>query len=224
MRVKKYLREQGEKEAEQLLTEGDRAFCQSLVEQVKEPVKKPRVKMWAALSSALAVCVTLAVVLPVVLSNRSPKVYYRDENVLSQESTLANLQADVKYFSIVGFDEAQEVTVSLNYDSISNDKLYYSLNARFDSNNIAIDVVVNKNYQYKFETGNTPITQQLVNYSVTYYYEENESFLPNIKSAEYRGEIKLKTETVYFDYRQAIAQGDAVFFQDIQSYIQTKGE
>ena len=131
MNVKKFLREQAEKNAENLLDENDLLFLQQF-ESVEEgaATAKPRglsrKKLWAILSPVVTVAVAAIIIFPSVFVKRKGNIFYQEANVREMTSTFNDLQTDTKYFDFVENSDAP-YRVMLNYDILSNDKLYYTL-------------------------------------------------------------------------------------------------
>ena len=79
-------------------------------------------------------------------------------------------------------------------------------------------VVINEKYNYNFPLKEEVANKQLPNYVVNYTKESSRG-KPQIN---YRGWLKVNTETVYFDYVQIPALGDDAFFESLQQIIQVK--
>ena len=127
----------------------------------------------------------------------------------------------MRYFDTVGFDGLPYNNLLLHSDSVSGDRLFYSFEINSELVFTNIIIVINEKYDYPF-TFEERTTATVAHYTIAYQKKLSETDLPDIVSAEYRGEIKVQTETVYFTYTQTIATDDADFLADIQSLIQVK--
>ena len=127
MNVKKFLREQAEKNAENLLDENDLLFLQQF-ESVEEgaTTAKPRglsrKKLWAILSPVATVAVASIIIFPSVFVKRKGDIFYQEANVREMTSTFNDLQTDTNYFYFVENPESP-YRITLNDDSASTDKL-----------------------------------------------------------------------------------------------------
>lgn len=223
MNVKKFLREQAEKNAENLLDENDLLFLQQF-EGVEEgaATAKPRglsrKKLWAILSPVVTVAVAAIIIFPSVFVKRKGDIFYQEANVREAASSIEDLRSELKYFYI----ESKEIenTVLLNYDLISNDKLYYTINGANIISEFTFYIVVNENYSYNFHLSESLLVKEFADYTLKYEHIETEVGA----SVEYiyRGEITVNTETIYIEYNQVIDLGEHVFFDDIESIIKVK--
>ena len=131
MNVKKFLREQAEKNAENLLDENDLLYLQEF-ESVEEgaATAKPRglsrKKLWAILSPVVTVAVAAIIIFPSVFVKRKGDIFYQEANVREMTSTFNDLQEDTHYFQFVD-NINSPFRVTLNYESVINDKLFYVL-------------------------------------------------------------------------------------------------
>lgn len=183
-------------------------------------VAKRKVNVWKFLTPVFTFVCTLAITLTCIfmLTPKSPKdLVYNEDKIISQNSTLNVLNTDTKYFNLNVYDGSTAM-IYLMYDSESKDKLYYSLHADIDESSIQLNIVINKNYNYKFELEKEPTVKQLTEYEITYTSESSRGD-PQIN---YKGWIKVDTETVYFDYMQIPAMGDEAFFESVQQIIKVK--
>lgn len=206
MNVKKFLREQAEKNAENLLDENDLLYLQQF-ESVEEgaATAKPRglsrKKLWAILSPVVTVAVAAIIIFPSVFVKRKGNIFYQEANVRETTSTFNDLQTDTKYFNFMEYSETP-YRVMLNYDSISNDKLYYTLEG---TNEILLSdfkfyVIINENYNYNFELNENLFVKEFNNYNLKYEYIEIE--VGASTNYIYKGIITVNTEIIYIEYNQ----------------------
>lgn len=224
MNVKKFLREQAEKNAENLLDENDLLFLQQF-ESVEEgaATAKPRVlsrkKLWAILSPVVTVAVAAIIIFPSVFVKRKGNIFYQEANVREMTSTFNDLQTDTKYFDFVENSDAP-YRVMLNYDILSNDKLYYTLEGITVISKYKFHIIVNENYNY-----NANLSEELkIHYFSDYAlnYEKVKINGADKVEATYNGYIQLNSEKVYIEYNQLIDLGEQAFFDDIESIIKVK--
>ena len=225
MDLKEYMQQKAEDPFLSDLSEEDKEYCREVeASYVKEHTAKPvvdRRKFWAFFSSAAAILVAAVVLICIYLIPKKPPLKYLDEKIVSQQSNIEELNNDSKYFKVSLIDN-NTFTFSMNYDSASNDKLYYETHTRgfFGSSYVisSIIVVINKNYDYPFDKPVEAIKEQLNGYELNYLALTVEG----LDSTQYSGWIQLKTETVYITYTQTPSLGDDKFFEYVQSVVQAK--
>ncbi len=223
MNVKKFLREQAEKNAENLLDENDLLYLQQF-ESVEEgaATAKPRglsrKKLWAILSPVVTVAVAAIIIFPSVFVKRKGNIFYQEANVREVASTIEDLRSNLKYFDI----ESKEIesTVLLNYDLVTNDKLYYTLEGVKQLSEFKLYILINENYHKNFDIGSGLAIQEMTDYNLNYECIEVEDIgsVTNL----YRGIITVNTEIIYIEYNQLIDLGEQAFFDDIESIIKVK--
>lgn len=224
MNLKKYLKQRAEEDAESLITESDREFCMQLAQNARQIAPKRKRFNLAAVSSAAAVClvaVILGITLPLVL-NRQPaveEIHYKEENVAKTACTIEEVNINTKYFQI---SQTENIIIlpMLNYDSVSGDKLYYSVSVTTQISVFTLYIVINENYSYSFEKYEDLSYGQLAQYSVEYNVERVDGVMAT--ELKYRGIISVESETVYIDYTQNFDIGDDAFLDDIQNVLKVK--
>lgn len=225
MNVKKFLREQAEKNAENLLDENDLLYLQQF-ESVEEgaatakPRRVSRRKLWAIISPFVTVAVAAVIIFPSVFVKRKGDIFYQEANVREVASSIEDLRSDLEFFDISV--QESDITVLLNYDSISNDKLYYTLEG---TNEISLSdfkfyVIINENYNYNFELNENLFVKEFNNYNLKYEYIEIE--VGASINYIFKGKITVNTEIIYIEYNQIIDLGEQAFFDDIESIIKVK--
>lgn len=228
MDYKEFLQKQAEEEAEKLITDSDRQYYKTLFEKNEQaetasPVaviaKKPWYKQWSVLSSiACAVCVLVIIVSSVLVNNRNGFLY-KEENIVTENVTISNAREELKYFEL----KDNDFLIKKSYDNPSKSTLYFSFQGETDVAEVSLTVVVNEHYNYKFTLSEDIHTQTLDKYTVN--YNKNENINLSGITYDYRGYIKVQTETAYFEYKQQIPLGeyaDEAFFDDLQQLITLK--
>lgn len=229
MDLKEYLQQQAEKDAEALITEGDRQHLEKLMQKIDEApapvkVKTPWYRRWQFLSGAAVAAVAVIIAASVVLINDRPSEFlYSDKHIVTVVSELQSLQTDLKYFSVID-SESTQYEVRKSYDSVSGDKLYYSASTRYMLSEVNLVFVINERYDYKFDIKSETSTKQLTDYSVAYAKMSDMSGTNAFNAIKYSGWIKLQTETVYFNYLQPDLEilDDETFFAGIQQIVGVK--
>lgn len=225
MNLKKHLQTQAEKDAENLLNEEDELFIQQLVQSgapaATRTLSKAK-KFWISFASIIATAVVASIiVVPVVFANRTPNgIFYQESNIREQQSTVEEMQVDLRYFSINESSQSP-YRVLLKYDLLSKDKLFYTLNGTTALSSFTFNIVINENYNFNFDVGSDELREHpLNNYSINYVSYKTES--GGLNETQYFGYIKIKTEYIYLEYRQLIDIGEQAFFDDIQNIIKVK--
>lgn len=220
MDIKKYLQQKAEEDVSSVLSEEEKEYCKSIALESEFQKGRRRLdrRFWVPFSCALCVLLAAVIAIAIIFAPRTPPIRYFDDKIVSQISTLEEVNKDSKYFNVTQIDNSN-FAVSMSYDSDSGDKLYYEANIKgfFENSNFVI--VVNKNYQYPFEKPESGIvTKKLDNYLLNYFVDENAG------RVEYSGWISLKTETAYITYTSILSQSpdDEAFFTYVQSVIQAK--
>lgn len=225
MNIKKYIEQQAEKDAESLITESDREFCMQLAIKAQQTAPKRRKFKSVVISSMATVCVValvLGITLPLTLNKQSAanEIFYKEENVDKVACTIEDVNNNSKYFKVEE-TEGFALHYQLHYDSITEDKLYYSVDVTNGMvSTFTLYIIVNKNYSYDFEKYEDLLHEQLTQYDIEYNIERVGSAM--LTELKYRGIIKVESETVYIDYTQNIDIGDEAFFGDIQSVLKLK--
>lgn len=224
MNLNKYLQQQAEKDAECLITEGDRQFSIQLAQREQQTLPKRKRFKFAAIASTAATCmlaVILGITLPLAL-NKQPVdevIHYKEEDIKQTACTIEDVNYNSQYFKI---EEAEDVLFrfQLNYDSVSGDKLFYSVYVTTEISEFTLYLIINKNYDYNSNIVGDLLSEQLSQYSVEY----NMQSVADVMSTEltYKGIIKVESETVYIDYTQSFDIGDQAFFEDIQNVLKVK--
>lgn len=224
MKLEEFLRQQAEKDVENLLTESDREFCRQLAQDVREKpaetqCKRPKIKLWAGIGSAVAAVLLAVIIIPFALIKKpDDEILYKEENIVNTVCSLEDLNNDSTVFEVIQTEDSK-IAVKRFYDTVSNDFLYYEVNVTGIISEYYLYVVVNSKYNYNFDLGQELLSVQLPDYSINYCSVTPDD---NRIEAKYKGVINLNTETVYIDYGQLIDLGEQVFFEDIQSILKVK--
>lgn len=220
MDIKKYLQQKAEEDVSSVLSEEEKEYCKSIA--LESEFQKGRRmldrRFWVPFSCALCVLLAAVIAIAIIFAPRKPPIRYFDDKIVSQISTLEEVNANAKYLSVIQIENTS-YEFSLGYDSDSGDKLFYEANLDGFFEKAHLVIVVNKNYEYPFEKPADGIVEKkLDNYSLNYFVDENAG------SVEYSGWINLKTETTYITYTNILSQSpdDEAFFTYVQSVIQAK--
>lgn len=218
MNLKKYLRQQAEKDKKNMLSEEDEQYCRQIASQTASvALKRTHYPAVALVSGAVAVCLTLSITLPIFLKKPPvDDILYQEENIMSKTCLLEDINTNSKYFQISEID----AQTFIYYDSVSNDCLYYNLNTSTVLYEMSLFIVVNDNYDYNFNISDKVYTEQLSSYMIYYDVAVLNGF--NGTQLKYIGYVQNGSETVYIKYTQLIDLGEQAFFNDIQSILKIK--
>ncbi|MDE7439873.1 MAG: hypothetical protein K2N23_05150 [Clostridia bacterium] len=223
MNLKKYIKLKEEAPQEAARSEKEQELYNSLLQRVEQNaaeqiVAKRHASLWKILTPIISAACAIAITLTCVFTLRTPSDFvYNDDYIISKESTFEELQSDVKCFDL-NSNELKPDQILLFSDSVSNDKLYYSVDANINLSKIDLVIAINEKYIYNFDIKEETVNKQLSDYTIVYRSESSRG-RPQIS---YKGWIKVQTETVYFDYMQIPALGDEAFFESIQQIIKVK--
>lgn len=205
------------------LTEEEQELYNSLLAQVESNsagggVAAKYINPWKIWAPAAAfVCVVAVILICVFTLKPSGEITYNVENVKLENTVFTEMQNNSKYFDLLIIEPMVE-QVRIAYDTVSNHKLYFTCKADYDTSVIELVIVINDKYDYEFELYKNPESIELSDYTLNYSSKSSRG-KPEIN---YRGWIKVETETVYFDYVQTPALGDEAFFESIQQIIKVK--
>ena len=221
MNLKKYLRQQAEKDKKNMLSEEDEQNCRQIASQTATvALKRTHYPAVALVSGVVAVCLTLSITLPIFLKKPPvDDILYQEENIRSATCSLEDINSTSNYFSVSEVADA-EVFYELNYDSVSNDSLYYTVNVTTAISEYTMFLVTNTKYNFIFELKDKLLNEQLSLYTINYNITKSEGFQGS--TAKYRGYVQNSSETVYIEYTQLIDLGEQAFFYDIQSILKIK--
>lgn len=221
MDLEKYLRQKAEEEIASVLTEEDKEYCEKLV--LENGIKRRAVvysrKFRVFFSCAACVLVAAVITLSIIFVPRKAPLKYFDEKMDLRAATVEELNKDAKYFQISLMENATG-TFKLHYDTDTGHNLYYNAEIKYFTENLKLDYVVNRNYNYNFDKTANPLTEQLDGYVLKYYPAYSNGFY----SVEYKGWISKKTETIYLTYTQLKPMDDSgdAFFAFVESVISVK--
>lgn len=225
MNLKKLFKKERENLEEKLYTEGDELYFNTVLEKVEESkisqvkTKKP-VKFFAWISSIAVSVIAIAIIIPILFSNQLTS-YYKEENIKTEYCAIKDVNKDANY--LVFNEKVNSIqTISMYYDSVSLDKLYYKMKLKSDFQQSEIVLVVNQYYNYNFKINEQTTVRQLENYTIEYIRDGKEN--SNGTDYKYSGWVKVESETAYFVYEQHnhIGDSDDEFFEDIQNIIKLK--
>ena len=209
---------------ERLLTDVESGEIQSKSGQ-QTAVKAKTFNLQKTLLLLGAFLVAVGIVCGLVFGLSAQKIpLYKIENITSKEVAFDEMIEDLNYFDLSLIESEAS---NLYYDTKSDDKLYYTLTTDklyynftsiVDASNLSLFVVINKYFKYDFNFNGVIKSAKLEDYTVKYSYGESQ-----IKdTVEYKGLIKIKTESVYFIYNQSPADGEQAFLNSIEQLIKIK--
>lgn len=220
MDIKKYLQQKAEEDVSSVLSEEEKEYCKSIVLESEFQKGRRRLdrRFWVPFSCALCVLLAAVIAIAIIFAPSKSPIRYFDDKIVSQTSNLEELNSNSKYFSVAQ-NENTSCEFSLGYDSDSGDKLFYEVNLDgiFEKSHLVF--VVNKNYNYPFNIeGNAIAEKKLEDYTLNYFMNVGGD------RVQYKGWVKIKTETAYITYTNIASQSpdDEAFFTYVQSVIQAK--
>jgi hypothetical protein len=181
MNVKKYLKQQAQKDLQALRTDRDEEFLQRLKDSIEESAKEraPKTKhnkkwLWAIPSGALACAVAAILIVELVPfpNNGLGDTKYEEANFVHSDSDIIELSNALTNLTL-NFTEDQTVDIAKITDSVSGDELYYALTIDDNSStafySMRVMIVVNNKYHYdKFKIEDDFATEIYSDYSVIY--------------------------------------------------------
>lgn len=220
MDIKKYLQQKAEEDVSSVLSEEEKEYCKSIALESEFQKGRRRLdrRFWVPFSCAMCVLLAAVIAIVIIFAPRKPPIRYFDDKIVFRTSGIEELNGDTKYFNLTQLENTL-YDFSLSYDSDSGDKLYYEVNAKGFIENSHLVIVVNKNYEYPFDSeGNEIVKKNLNDYTLNYY------LISGGDQIQYNGWINLKTETTYITYTNIASQSpdDEAFFTYVQSVIQAK--
>ncbi len=198
-----------------------RALQQMVVE---KPKKRPNLRVWLpATLSAVATAVVIITCVVVYYPKDDEQTKYLDTNLVYSDSTLEELNKDVKEVEIQIDTAIYSYTVKKTSDSVSGDVLFY-LTEIIDSNSfveMTIVTVCNPNYKYKdFHLSNEFDTAKLTNYTVTYQTSTELNSEYGIEIMQAKAEIHKGKEFIYVTkYSEFLLSSDGSFLEILQSIV-----
>lgn len=220
MDIKKYLQQKAEEDVSSVLSEEEKEYCKSIALESEFQKGRRRLdrRFWVPFSCALCVLLAAVIAIAIIFAPRTPPIRYFDDKIVFRASTIEELNIDTKCLNIIQLENTS-YSYSLGYDSDSGDKLYYEMNLDGFFEKTHLVVVVNKNYNYPFDSeGNEIAEKKLEDYTLNYFMNVGGD------RVQYKGWVKIKTETAYITYTNILSQSpdDEAFFTYVQSVIQAK--
>lgn len=191
MNLKKQFKKEREHLEEKLYTEGDELYFKTVLEKVEDAnisrtKTKRRIKYWVWLSSLSATLIAASIIIPVVFISSRP-IHYWNENIKSEYCDIKNVYDNANYLIFNEYPEANQ-TISLYYDTLSLDKLYYKMEMKSNLQQSVIVLVVNEDYNYDFSVQGQTAVRQLENYTIEYIRDGKE----NSNGTDYKYSVGLK--------------------------------
>ena len=226
MNVKKYLSSVAKADRESLKTNKDDLFIEELVSQ--EEVVPQRIVSKKKMFAIGIPCVSLLLALVICLSIFLPadkEILYLAENYAYVDSSVAELNQDLKNVQLQIAADRQEVTVSKVYDSDSGDTLFYKVEvvtSELFPKNFSLIVVTNENYHYDNSTLNDGYKSEALNGNELRYSIEIDS-TPELDIYTTEGEMQINSVWLYITYSEIVLSGmECSFLQTIEELIQFK--
>lgn len=214
MKAKKFLKEQANADKRALLEESNPQVYTAEIE--KNKAEAPAIGFWArnskwilTLAGTLAGAVVLVCVF--VFYPRNNVVYY-EQNFVVSDSTVAELEADMKEFEI-NIGESYSVKVKKTTDSVSGDTLYYNVTATdklLSLIKVEFVSVCNKDYTYPDFEISEEFIQTTLSGCTVYYHQivsENTEY-EGLYNVTAKAQIKKGNEYIYITEYTELADNE----------------
>jgi hypothetical protein len=233
MNVKKYLKQQAQKDLQALRTDRDEEFLQRLKDSIEERAKEraPKTKhnkkwLWAIPSGALACAVAAILIVELVPfpNNGLGDPKYEEANFVQADSNIVELSNALTNLTL-NFTEDQTVDIAKISDSVSGDELYYALTIDENSStafySMRVMIVVNNKYHYdKFKIEDDFVKETYSDFSIIYRQQvTNDSGVNLIQS---RAQIDNANYDVYVLEYTEYSLGDGMFLTIINNMLDFK--
>lgn len=225
MNVKKYLKQQAEQDKQKILNADGGEFLRELQQMVEEkPKKRPRLRVWLpATLSAVASAAVVVTCVVVYAPSGSEHTEYLDNNLISVDSTIEELNQDVKEVDLQIDPATYSYTIKKTSDSVSGDVLYYLVKIESVDTLIQMNIVTvcNPYYTYKdFSFSDATTEIKLDNYSVTYESSVNVDPEFGFETLEIQAHISKGKENIYIlNYAELLLSSDGSFLEVLQSIV-----
>ena len=225
MNIKKYLKKQAEQDRQEILDSDNGEFLRTLQEQAKPTLKKRfplRVWLPATLSAVVAVAI-LVTCIAVYYPFETNHIEYLDINLSTVDSTIDELNKDVKEVDLQIDDSVYSYTVTKALDTISGDVLFYRTTIDNLDAFIQMEIVTvcNPYYTYKnFHIPDNPITAELPHYTVSYKTSTSINSEFGLETINATAEIHKGKERIYItNYFELLLSPDDSFLEILQSIV-----
>ncbi|MDE5896387.1 MAG: hypothetical protein K2H43_01075 [Clostridia bacterium] len=229
MNTKKFLDKQAEQDRKQILDSDNGEFLQAL-EQKLQPQPKakkrlPRFRVWFPALASAAAAIVLIVCLAVFYPFGGKSVEYFDQNIRYSESTVEELNRDMKQFNLQIDTAVYSVDIIKATDSVSGDILYYTTDISSADSFVQMQIVTvcNPNYKLKtFSFNNTTTTAKLPNYSVIYETSTVPDTQFGLDFLQAKAKIQKGKEFVYVtSYSELLLEpeSEGTFLETLQSIV-----
>lgn len=221
MRDNKFLKKQSDLEKRRVLEEGKNQNYAVMLEQVESVPQEQsfwkRNSKWFISAASVAASAIILVCVFAFHPFSDNSVVYSEDNFEIRNSSIEEMDADMKEFA---FDiDVSDLGVSVNktVDKISGDTIFYTVKTSAVSQiKLTFIAVCNPNYTYRdFEINDDFTSVALADYSVTYM----QTFLPSgeITQLSARAKIQKKKEIVYLtEYQEYLLGAQRTILDVIQ--------
>ena len=242
MRIKKFLEKAAEEDWESLINDRDIEFLASIgVDYNKkreaaqnEPDSSyyrtaPAFNYKAfAISLACFIVAAIAVTLILYFSLKPAPVdspiHYFEDNFVEVDSDLAELNNNLKLFSLKLNENVFDVDITKTFDELSGDNLFFALTfttKQQPAKSFKLEIVVNSNYEYEgLAYSIEPVETQISDYNLK-YTEITDAKGPLI-TASCMGEMKIGDQWIYITEYNETAIGKSTFIETLEAIIQFK--
>ena len=241
MKIKKFLEKAAEEDRESQITEKDIEFLSSVGVDYNKKIEadktEPNASYYLAASAfnyktilitvACFMLIALVITLSLYFSLRpapvTPPIQYFDDNFVSVDSDLQELNSDLLLFSLTADPDLYDVDIVKTYDSVSGDTLFYSLifTSKVGLGKLfTLDIVVNGLYEHNELYYASEIKgAQLSGYALKYTEVSVSITGTPFYSVSCLGEIQIGEQWVYITDYEETALVQNPFITTLQAII-----
>lgn len=207
MRDNKFLKQQSDIERQQILEEGKNQNYAAMLDQIESAPQKQsfwkRYSKWLISAAGVAASAIILVCVFVFYPFADKAVLYLDDNFEVRDSTVDEMNADMKEYEFNLDTTSLVFTVNKTIDKISGDTLFYTVKTTGVSQiRLTFVAVCNPNYTYPdFEITDNFIYTEIPNYSITYL--QNIAPANGIAQLYAQAKIQRNKEIIYLTDYQA---------------------
>ena len=243
MNIKKFLEKVAEEDRESKITEKDKEFLSSIGvdynKKIEAAKKEPEASYYLTadnfnykallITVACFILVALIITISLYFSLKpdpiTPPIHYFDDNFVSVDSDLHELNADLELFSLTVDESEYDLTIKKTYDSLSGDNLFYTINFTGLNQKFKFDIVVNKFYTHDNLTYTEELKEAQISEEYTIKYMETSKAMGGgmpLVAVTIMGEMQIGEQWIYVVKYEERAFGKSTFIETLESLINFK--
>ena len=201
MKVKKFLKQQAEKEKQQIIENSDMQAFNLYFEQIGNDEHEkvlPNRSKWLIGVACLFVAMIVAILSVLFFLSKPSSPVYLDSNFEISDSNAEEMDGDMNEFDFNIDDSLYSVTVQKTSDSVTGDCLFYQVKISNLILNFEFIAVCNENYTYgNFGATDNFTTVELSDYSVIYKQEISHESGTGLDELSAKAIIQKNKESIY---------------------------